>query len=119
MLEIAGLSLMPQQHIDGVSLVPLLKGQKTLGRKAIYWHYPHYDKANGRFAGSVIRMGDYKLIERHRDNSVELYNLKKDIGEKNNLAEDIPKKREQLKGMLYKWRKEVDAKMPTPNPNIN
>ncbi|MCP4343604.1 MAG: sulfatase, partial [Desulfobulbaceae bacterium] len=53
MLEIADLSLMPQQHIDGVSLVPLLKGQKTLGRKAIYWHFPHFGTTNGRFAGSV------------------------------------------------------------------
>ncbi len=48
---------------------------------------------------------------------MELYNLKKDIGEKNDLAAKMPEKAKQLREMLHTWRKEVDAKMPTPNPN--
>jgi arylsulfatase A-like enzyme len=117
MLEMAGLDPRPEQHVDGVSLVPLLKGKKTLGRKAIYWHYPHYGNQGG-FTGGAVRMGDYKLIENYTENSVELYNLKQDIGEKNNLAKKMPKKTAKLKTMLEEWRKEVDAKMPTPNPAI-
>ena len=116
MLEMAGLEQMPQQHIDGLSLAPLLRGRKSLGREAIYWHYPHYGNQGG-FPGSAVRTGDYKLIANYTDGSIELYNLKKDIGEKNNLAEKMPKKAAKLKAMLQKWRNDVDAKMPTPNPN--
>jgi arylsulfatase A-like enzyme len=116
MLEMAGLDALPRQHVDGVSLVPLLRGQKSLGRQAIYWHYPHYGNQGG-FPGSVIRMGDYKLIANYVDDSIELYNLKDDIGEKNDLAKKMPKKTRQLKTMLEKWLNEVDAKMPTKNPN--
>lgn len=115
MLEMAGLDALPRQHVDGVSLVPLLRGQKSLGRQAIYWHYPHYGNQGG-FPGSVIRMGDYKLIANYVDDSIELYNLKDDIGEKNDLAKKMPKKTRQLKTMLEKWLNEVDAKMPTKNP---
>jgi len=117
MLEMAGLDPRPKQHIDGVSLVPLLKGKKSLDREAIYWHYPHYGNQGG-FTGGVVRMGDYKLVENYTESSIELYNLKNDIGEKNNLAEKMPKRTAKLKAMLENWRKEVDAKMPTPNPNL-
>jgi len=116
MLEMAGLDPLPKQHVDGTSLVPLLKGKKSLNRKAIYWHYPHYGNQGG-FPGGAIRMGDYKLIENYKDNSLQLYNLKEDIGEKNNLAEKMPQKVDTLRAMLHKWRKETDAKMPTKNPN--
>jgi arylsulfatase A-like enzyme len=95
--------------------VPLLRGQKFLGRQAIYWHYPHYGNQGG-FPGSVIRMGDYKLIANYVDDSIELYNLKDDIGEKHDLAKKMSKKTRQLKTMLEKWLNEVDAKMPTKNP---
>ena len=61
-------------------------------------------------------MGDYKLIEFYDDMRIELYNLKEDIGEKNNLAKKMPGKAAQLLKMLHDWRKEVDGKMPTPNP---
>ena len=116
MLEMAGLGLRPKQHIDGVSLVPMLKGKKSLGRKAIYWHYPHYSNQGGGPTGAV-RAGNYKLIESYEDNHLELYNLKEDIGEKNNLAEKMPEKATELHIMLKAWRKEVNAQMPTPNPD--
>jgi arylsulfatase A-like enzyme len=116
MLEMAGLPLKPKQHIDGVSLVPLLKGKKTLNREAIFWHYPHYGNQGGSPAGAV-RAGDYKLIEFYEDNRAELYNLKKDISEKNNLAGKMPDKAAELRKMLQTWRKDVNAQMPTPNPD--
>lgn len=94
----------------------LLKGGKSLARKAIFWHYPHYGNQGGS-PGGAVRAGDYKLIEFYEDNRVELYNLKADIGEKNNLAETMPEKAAELHKMLKHWRKEVDARMPTPNPD--
>ena len=116
MLEMAGLPLKDKQHVDGLSLVPLLKQKGGQGRDAIFWHYPHYGNQGGS-PGSAVRMGDYKLIEWFEDGRIELYNLKDDIGEQNNLADKILQKTDQLKKMLRKWRKEVEARMPTPNPN--
>ncbi len=115
MLEMAGLGLMPEQHIDGVSLMPLLKNKGKLERKAIYWHYPHYHGSGNRPSGAV-RAGDYKLIEWYEDNSVELYNLKSDIGEKHDLAKEMPEKAAELRGMLGRWLKQMNAKMPAAGP---
>ncbi|HID21752.1 MAG TPA: sulfatase, partial [Planctomycetaceae bacterium] len=78
-LEMAGLPLRPQQHQDGLSLVPLLKQTGTLRREALYWHYPHYGNQGG-FPGGAVRIGDWKLIERYEDGRVHLFHLKDDIG---------------------------------------
>ncbi len=115
MLEIAELPLKPKQHKDGVSLIPLLKGGNTLNRETLFWHYPHYGNQGGS-PGAAIREGDFKLIEFFEDNHVELYNLKNDIGERNNLASTMPEKVREMLGKLHHWQKEVDAGMVTPNP---
>ncbi|GAF90669.1 unnamed protein product, partial [marine sediment metagenome] len=115
MLEMAGLSLRPKQHRDGVSLVPLLRQTGKPRRKAIYWHYPHYGNQGGS-PGGAVRAGDYKLIEFYEDNRVEMYNLKDDVGEKHDLSAEMPRKAAQLRKMLHDWRKAVDAQMPKPNP---
>jgi arylsulfatase A-like enzyme len=113
MLEMAGLPLMPEQHIDGASMMPLLKNKGKLKRKAIYWHYPHYHGSGNRPNGAV-RAGDYKLIEWYENGRIELYNLKNDIGERHDLAAEMPKKAAELRRMLHKWRRQTNAKMPTP-----
>ena len=115
MLEMAGLPLMPEQHVDGVSLMPLLKNEGKLKRKAIYWHYPHYHGSGNRPSGAV-RAGDYKLIEWYEDNSVELYNLRNDMGEKHDLAKEMPEKAAELRRMLHQWRRQMKAKMPALGP---
>jgi len=111
MLEMAGLPLIPEQHVDGISLMPLLKNKGKLKRKAIYWHYPHYHGSGNRPSGAV-RAGDYKLIEWYENNRIELYNLKNDIGERHDLATEMPKKAAELRRMLHRWRKQTNAKMP-------
>jgi len=115
MLELAGLPPRPDQHVDGLSLVPLLKGSKTLPREAIYWHYPHYHGSTWA-PGAAVRAGDWKLIEFYDEGTVELYNLATDIGERRNLAKQMPRKRDELLGLLHAWQKRVGAKMPRPNP---
>jgi uncharacterized sulfatase len=115
-LEILGAKGNPNQALDGETILPLLKQTGTLERDAIYWHYPHYH--HSRPAGA-IREGDYKLIEFFDDGQLELYNLKRDIGEKNNLAKTMPEKAAELQRKLAKWRKSVGAKMPTPNPDYD
>jgi arylsulfatase A-like enzyme len=118
MLQMAGLELKPAQHIDGVSLVPLLKGKRSPKPRPIFWHYPHYGNQGGS-PGAAVRLGDYKLIEFFEDDHIELYDLKKDIGEKKDLSKKMPKKAAQFRKILNDWQKEVDAKMPTPNPDYD
>jgi len=115
MLEMAGLPARPAQHVDGVSLVPLLRQSGAADRKALYWHYPHYHGSGNRPSGAV-RAGDFKLIEWYEDGRVELYNLKDDLGEQNDLAASMPDKAAELRRMLHAWRNEVGAKMPEGEP---
>jgi arylsulfatase A-like enzyme len=115
LLEIAGLPLRPQQHMDGVSLVPLLKGG-TLAERPLFWHYPHYSNQGGG-PGGAVRVGDFKLIEWFEDMRVELFNLREDVSEKHNLAAAMPEKAAALRRQLHDWRKDIKAAMPTPNPD--
>lgn len=117
LLELAGLPLRPQQHVDGVSLVPLLKGDGGERGKPLFWHYPHYGNQGGAPYGA-IRDGDWKLIEWYEDGALELYNIAEDIGEKNNLVGKHPERVSSMQAKLVAWRKEVGALMPTPNPDF-
>ena len=117
MLDIAGLPAKPKQHCDGVSLAPLVaKPGAKLPERPLFWHYPHYGNQGGT-PGGAVRLGDYKLIEFFEDNHVELYNLAKDIGEKHDLAAEMPEKAAELRKTLHEWRKSVNAAMTRPNPN--
>ncbi len=116
LLEAAGLPLRPEQHCDGVSLMPLLKGAAQLERDAIYWHYPHYSNQGGR-PGCSIRQGDWKLIEFFEDGRLELFNLRDDISEQCNLAPARPDLARELHQKLVAWRESVNAKIPPPNPD--
>ncbi|MFW6104174.1 MAG: sulfatase, partial [Bacteroidota bacterium] len=102
-----------QQNIQGVSLWPHIMQNKSIDRETLYWHYPHYHRTN---PGSVIRDGKYKLIHYYETDHVELYNLRKDIGEENNLADEMPDKAEELKEKLHNWLEANNANMPSPNP---
>lgn len=116
MLEIAGLDLIPEQHCDGVSFLPLLEGTGSMEREAMFWHYPHYGNQGGT-PGSSVRCGDYKLIEFFEDGRLELYNLREDVSEERNLADEEPQIAEELKTMLTVWREKVEAKIPETNPD--
>jgi len=117
-LDVAGVERPSAQIVDGVSFVPLLRQTGAFKRDALYWHYPHYSN-QGAFPGAAIRQGDFKLIEFYEDGHNELYNLKDDIGEKNNLAAKMPEKVAELRKKLDAWLKEMNARMPTPNPNFD
>jgi len=115
LLEMAGQAPRPDQHLDGTSLVPALRGG-DLAERPLYWHYPHYSNQGGRPHGAV-RLGDFKLIEWYEDLSVELYHLTDDPGEQRDLAAILPDQAARLRDRLHDWRAEVGARMPSVNPN--
>jgi arylsulfatase A-like enzyme len=117
LLDLAGIDRNQSEtpELDGQSLVPLLNDpQATLNREALYFHYPHYYPTTTPV--SAIRAGDWKLLEFHEDNHVELYNLRDDPSETHDLASKQPEKAADLRDQLSKWRTGVGAKMPTKNP---
>lgn len=106
----------PPVEIDGKSLVGHLKsgGTESLDRNFVHWHFPHYRHAPGPY--SIIRAGDWKLIRWYQGGH-ELYDLGKDLSEKNDLAASMPEKVRELDAMLTAELKRVGAKLPRPNPN--
>ena len=115
-LDMIGAEQQAEQHCDGVSIVPLLKGGKELEREGIYWHYPHYGNQGGT-PGSSVRMGDWKLIEFYEDGRLELYNLRNDISETKNLAGVRPEITREMHRRLKEWREEMEAIEPEHNPD--
>ena len=114
LLDLAGLPAQAQQHCDGVSFAALLRGEaKDLPQRDLFWHYPHYSNQGG-FPSSAIRAGDYKLIRRLEDGRVHLYDLKNDIGERNDLADTMPEKVAELRERLNAWYKETGARFLEP-----
>ena len=105
------------ENIDGIDFAPLLTSGDDIHRDAIYWHYPHYH-LEGAKPYSAIRKGDWKLIEIFENKELELYNLKEDIGEKNNLRLRYPEKVVELQNDLNTWRQDVKAQLPKTNPQF-
>jgi arylsulfatase A len=112
-LAATGLDLNSTIPNDGDNLIPLLEGKKEFKNRALYWHYPNFAFHRDNRLGSAIREGDHKLLHFYDTDSIELYNLKKDISEKNDLSEKMPQLAQKLKGKLSSWLKESGALMPT------
>src|SRR5690606_7335471 len=128
-LAAAGAEVPPGKVLDGESLMPLLRGEGQLKRAAIFWHFPGYLNTpvrRGREGDvrlgfrtrpvSVIRKGDWKLHLFHEEwqldggreqlsanGAVELYNIAEDVGERNDLANREPQKRDELLNDLLAW----------------
>ena len=110
LVEIAGAK--SSSAVDGRSIVSLLKQRGKVKREALFWHYPHYWNNSRVRPYGAVRAGDWKLIEHYEDMRVELYNLKEDLSEAHDLAAANPKKVNELRKLLHKWRTAVDAQMP-------
>lgn len=116
LLELAGLPARPEQHLDGVSLVPLLRGE-SIPRRALIWHYPHYGNQGGE-PSSIYRSGPWKLIHYHEDGCNELYNLDQDLGERNDLSTQHPERVARMKHALDKRLSHLQVKFPQPDPRF-
>jgi len=144
-LELAGAKRPDNYPLDGESIVPLFNGKKSIKRDALFWHFPAYlqaydglkDESRDRIFRtrpvSVIRKGKWKLLMFHEEwvldegwenidinNAIELYDLKNDIGEMNNLANTETQKRDELLDQLLDWMTEINAPMPSEaNPDYS
>lgn len=120
-LEMTG-AKKPDQQLDGVSLLPVLRGEQ-IAERSLFWHFPAYLQSYKRtneqrdplFRSrpcSIIRDGDWKLHEYFEDGALELYDLRNDIGETTNLAESNPTKAGELRNKLIQWRSQIKAPVP-------
>ncbi len=117
LLEAAGVPV--PDDLDGVSILPLITGRKgALAARSFFWHFPHYSNQGGRPAGAV-RAGEWKLIQSYEDNSIELFNLRRDPRERRNLAEREPERAKQLLAELEAWREQVSAQTNRLNPQFD
>jgi arylsulfatase A len=118
-LEMAKLPARPEQHMDGISLTPLLEGGAEINRDALYWHFPNYINNHPDRATpcGVIRQGDWKLIEYFEDGRLEMFNLADDMKEETNLSSEMPDKAKELQVLLSNWRVDAGVQMPELNPD--
>jgi arylsulfatase A-like enzyme len=118
LLEMAGLPPRPEQHLDGVSFVPALRGE-GFERGPLYWHFPHYSNHGMQSPGGAIRVGDHKLLDYFENDTVQLFDLKADLGEQNDLAAAQPEAARELRALLEAWRQEVSARAMTPKERVS
>jgi arylsulfatase A-like enzyme len=118
--EWAGVSAI--EEIEGSSLVPLLTGKPASFQrqeKSLLFHYPHYGQGPAQKPQSAVIVGNYKLLRDLETETVQLFDLEKDLSEKNDLAQTMPGKADELEKLLNKRLQEVDAQMPTTNQDYD
>lgn len=128
LLELTGIEKPENKNLDGISLLPLLTEDKNLTKRPLFWHFPIYleggnaesqDPVFRTRPGSAVRYGDWKLIQYFENEDLELYNLKEDISESNNLVKEKPDKAKELLTLLENWREKTKAPLPkTLNPEF-
>lgn len=118
-LTAAGLPALPNQHVDGLDLAPVLKGGDALPRESLFWHFPHYNEHPSSVPCSVIRKGPWKLIESFDPDGIELYHLGDDLSETHNLATERTDLVDELRRDLDAWHQDVEAEMMKPNPDYD
>ena len=120
--EAIGAKQLPK-NIDGLSLMPMLTGKGSNGRKALYFHYPHYHHLGFRPGGAIIE-GKYKLIEWYEGSIAgygkpyTLYDLDNDVDESDDQSLEQPDVVARMAGELKAWRKRVGAGEMTVNPKF-
>lgn len=118
LIELAALDKIDTSKFEGVSLSNLLTNDTPLKSRPLFWHYPHYH-SEGAVPHSAIRLDDYKLIHNLETNTVELYDLKNDVGETQNIAETHKELSNKLFQKLMEWKLAVNAQEPQINSAVD
>ena len=103
--------------IDGVDLTNLFL-KKDIERDFIFWHFPHYHGSMWK-PGSALRNNDWKLVELHEENKVELYNLRDDLSETVDVSNKFPEITSRLVSKLNEIKIDLGANKATYNENYN
>jgi len=107
--------------IEGGSLANTISSSGTATilrpREELYFHFPHYQSAEG--PQSAIVANGMKLIGFYENPHVELYDLRQDLAESNNLADSRPQQAAGLKQKLEAYLVAIKADMPQPNPDYD
>ncbi len=117
MLDLAGLPVYPDRHLDGESFKwAVMENSNPNPDRAMYWHnIKSRLNSTGDTNSSAVVQGNYKLIEFLESGTLELYDLDADEEEQNNLASMFPEIADSLRTMLYNWRCSIGAQdSPTP-----
>ena len=131
-MDITNTTQSVNQVLDGTSLAPILFGTEKFKKRPLFWHFPIYLQATKNYnentgrdpyfrtrPGSTMRYGKWKLHQYFEDGAIELYDLEKDISEKNNLAQKKPKITAKMIKLLNDWRNQTKAPIPTQlNPKF-
>lgn len=106
--ELAGYSNPLPTNIDGGSLVEVLHNQ---GQGKVKRANPFlvFHQSVARSAESALILGDYKVVKTWKEGKVELFNLANDLSERNDLSREMPRKREELEGLLTSFLNDVGA----------
>ena len=110
-----------RQVLDGASFLPVALGRRSTVRsdgaaRPLLWHYPNKwgegpaGKAYNYY--SALRLGRWKLIYQHSDQSFELYDLPTDLSESRNLAAERPEEVDRLRREMGRLLRERGAQMP-------
>jgi arylsulfatase A-like enzyme len=119
-LDLLALQPAPDQRFDGISIAPALKQSGPLPVRALFCLFTRYAQEQTP-PGASVRQGDYKLIRFFHDgpesaHRYELYNLKDDVGETNNLADSMPERVRALDTLIEGFLTDTRAVLPKPNP---
>ena len=110
-LSVAGCEVPQNYVIDGFDLKKQLSGKVDKKRpESFLMHFPHAHRGS---YFTTYRMGDWKLIYYYEDKSMELFNLKNDRMERNNLVNLQPTLAKELYTRLMKWLIDTRADIPT------
>lgn len=128
LLSLAGLKPQSGLKLDGIDQSQALLGGES-ARDRVFCHFPHGSATpdsvmDGFYPGSSVRKGDWKLIRfyaRNEDGTdeFELYDLKNDVGERNNLAKERPEIVRELGSLLAAFLEDTGAVIPKLNPNYS
>ncbi len=124
LLDGLGLKPPPSQRLDGASILPALRGQ-PLTREATFTYFPHEPGVPDWLPPAVVaHSGDWKLIRifHNGENGAhryQLFNLREDLSEKNNLAAKEPARVKQLDSLIEKFLADTKAVVPIPNPKFD
>lgn len=117
LLELTGVHIPGNHHVDGQTLVPLLEGGRISDRP-LFWHFPHYGNQGGE-PSSMIMEGQWKLIFYHEDQKVELYDVVEDPGELTEFSEVQRERAVAMQAKLENWLRSTNATYPTANPEFD